>query len=298
MVADAGPRISLVVPSFNAEATIDRALTSIANQHYANLELICMDGASTDGTVEAIARHGDLVSELVSESDAGQADALNRGFSKATGDIFCWLCADDELAEGALQRAAAFLEAHPDVDVVTGGCLRVFDQGVSVQTEPEADFFEQLVLKNTLEQPSTFWRAGAHRRAGELTLKLKYAFDWEYWCRLRRSGAKFASIPDVMSVYYFSDTNLTSTGGRKIAREMYRVVREYGPYRGYIAWIYAALYSVFDLRGFYDADVSHGRLATWSFHATLRLLYALFDRESVNAYNWNFASRQERGLGW
>jgi glycosyltransferase involved in cell wall biosynthesis len=262
------------------------------------LEVICIDGASTDHTVEIVRQYPGLVSQLVSEPDQGQADALNKGFSLASGDVYCWLCADDELAEGAIRAAVEFLVDHPEIDVVTGGCRRAFEGGSSHETMPEEGFADKLLLKNTIEQPSTYWRAGIHRQAGELSLRLKYAFDWEYWCRLKRAGANFASISQVLSVYYFSATNLTSTGGRKIAREMFSVVREYGPYGGRIAWIYAILYAVFDLRGFYDKDVKHGRIARWVFHSTLRVLYALFDQESVNAYNWNFASRQERGLGW
>lgn len=292
------PKLSLVVPSFNAVNTIRRTLDSILNQEYPNLELICVDGSSTDGTSEVMAEYGDLITHFVCEPDRCQADALNKGFMLASGDVYGWLCADDELCDGALASVADFFVAHPEVDILTGGCIRRFDDGEEYITTPGEKFFENLFLMNTIEQPSTFWRAHVHKTTGPLSEKLKYAFDWEFWCRMKAQGFKVSAIDTPLSIYYFSDSNLTSTGGRKIADEMFTIVHQYGPYRGMLAWGYAALYRLFDLRGFYDQDEKKSGGGLILFHATLRLLYLLFDRDSINAYNWNFASRQERGKGW
>lgn len=294
------PRISLVVPARNAADTIARALDSIVAQAYPNLQLIVMDGASTDGTQDVIARYGPRIDHWVSEPDRCQAHALNKGFAAADGDIFGYLCADDELLPGALERMAAVFMADPCADVVTAGCERVFPGDRCVATAPDARFFERLDFVNTLEQPSTLWRAWAHRRAGRFDESYRYAFDWEFWCRLKRAGAHFVALPEPVSRYYFSNTNLTSTGGRKIADEMYRVIKTYGPYEGRLADVYRFLYTTFDLRGYYDADRfdKKPKALVKAHHAFLRALYAVFDRETINAYNWNFASRQERGAGW
>ncbi|MEL7488299.1 MAG: glycosyltransferase family 2 protein [Pseudomonadota bacterium] len=294
------PRISIVVPSFRAAGTIARTLDSLFSQDYPNLQVIVMDGESNDGTVDVIKTYDDRIDFWVSEKDKCQADALNKGFARADGDYFGWLCADDTLLPGALSTMADFLTAHPDCDFVTGGCKRVFNDDAEVVTEPAPDFLDQLDYKNTIEQPSSLWRASAHRRAGELDLTYKYAFDWEYWCRLKRTGATFERIVDPMSVYFFSDDNLTSSGGTKIADEMYRVVKQYGPYNGRLADVYRFLYRTFDLRGFYDPEIK-AEMPEWKqrmFHTVLNTFYYLYDRDTINAYNWNFASRQERGLGW
>jgi len=295
------PSISLVVPCFRAAGTLERALQSIWVQNYEPLELIVIDGAGGDGAAELLKSWDDRIDFWVSEPDRCQAHALNKGFARARGEIFGWLCADDELAPGALARIAQAFAADPGADVVTGGCRRDFNDGADqVVTTPEPRFFEKLDFMNTIEQPSTFWRAHAHRAAGRLDESYRYAFDWEFWCRLKRTGARFEAIDDVLSVYYFSEDNLTSSGGRKIADEMYRVIRTYGPYGGRIASVYRFLFDTFDMKGYYDAD-TRGRIPKWRrglHYGVLRLLYAAFDRESVNAYNWNFASRQERGLGW
>lgn len=294
------PRISIVVPSFRTVDTIERTLRSLIDQNYPNLEIIVMDGASDDGAVDVIRSFDSQLSYWESKPDEGQVDALNKGFRRATGEIWGWLCADDEMAPGTLARIAAEFIAHPGVDVVTGGCLRVFGEGREVATVPGPDFDRRLFFMNTIEQPSTFWRSAAHKAVGELDGAYRYAFDWEFWCRLKRAGFTWRAIDDQLSIYYFSSTNLTSTGGRKIVREMYRVIREYGPKFGALALAYYGLYLGFDLRGFYDAETRDELRARHRtlFWGTLSILYVIFGREPINCYNWNFASRQERALGW
>jgi len=191
--------------------------------------------------------------------------------------------------------------SDPSADVVTGGCIRDFNDGeFQVPTQPDEEFYEKLSFMNTIEQPSTFWRQAAHRVAGPLDESYRYAMDWEFWQRLKSRGCQFRKINDPISVYYFSDDNLTSTGGTKIANEMYRIVKAYGPYNGKIADVYKFLYRTFDLRGYYDKE-TRGKHAKWKtaiFHLVLRFFYIKYDHKTVNSYNWNFASRQERGLGW
>lgn len=292
------PTISLVVPCFNAAATIERTLKSIQDQAYPNLEVILMDGGSKDDTMSIVRRHEKLFAKIVSEKDNGQTSAINKGFRLATGEIFAWLCADDELAPGALQSAAGFFTENPDVDVLTCGCDRVFSDGTIVRTEPRPDTWERIGYHNGIEQPSTAWRAKAHRAAGELDESMHYAFDWEWWNRLRYSGARLAVTPRVCSRYHFSEVNKTSTGARKVVTEMYQVIKRYGPLRGYLADIYMFLYLRFDLYGCYDRPPTGGKTRTFFFKHTIRPLLKLFGRELIYSYNWNFASKQERGLVW
>jgi len=294
------PKISIVVPSYKAAATLERTLLSLLNQNYPRLQIIVFDGGSEDGTVEILQRYDEQIDFWVSEPDEGQVDALNKGFRKADGEYFGWLCADDELELGALTKFVETFNDHPEADVVTGGCIRDFNGEYQVTTAPADDFYHKLSVTNTIEQPSTLWRRTTHLTAGELDGSYKYAFDWEFWCRMKRNNSVFRKIDQPLSVYYFSDDNLTSTGGTKIANEMYRIIKSYGPYNGRIADAYRLLYRHFDLKGFYDKEQQEAR-KTWRnkvFGIVLRLMYMRYDRDTVNAYNWNFASRQERGLGW
>jgi glycosyltransferase involved in cell wall biosynthesis len=299
-MSDAGaalPRISVVVPSLDAAVTMERTLRSIETQRYPNLQVVCMDGGSTDGTVAIVERYPHLVSSFVSEKDRGAAEAINKGFRRADGEIFCWLNADDEFAPGALHCVAEHFRTDPEADVLTGACRRFYADGSSVVTQVPDRFVSAMALRNDIEQPSTFWRASVHRAAGELDESYRLAFDSEWWNRLRARGARFVRIPDVLSHYHFSNDNLTSRGAERVIAELERVTATYASPR--IAGLYRFLYRTFDLRGYYDPPVAKLPPARrFVFRTTLSLLRRLFGREVVDSYNWNWASKQVRGLVW
>jgi glycosyltransferase involved in cell wall biosynthesis len=289
------PRISVVVPSFNAATTMERTLRSIEAQAYPNLQVLCMDGASTDGTQRVVERFPHVVTELRSEKDRGPADALNAGFRRADGDIWGWLNADDEFAPGALHRVAAAFRDHADADVVTGGCLRFYADGSQVRTTVPDRFVSAMALRNDIEQPSTFWRAELHRRAGELDLTYCLAFDWEWWNRFRARGARFVRVPEVLSHYHFSGSNLTSRGAQRVVDEMERVTATYASPA--VARAYRFIYRAFDLRGYYDPPVSELPAARrLLFRTTLSLMRRMFGRDVIDNYNWNWASKQVRNV--
>jgi glycosyltransferase involved in cell wall biosynthesis len=291
------PRISIVTPSFNAASTIERTLRSIEAQRYPNLQLVCMDGGSNDGTQAVIERFPDLVTVFRSEKDAGPADAINKGFRWANGEIFCWLNADDELAPGALDRVARGFRENADADVLTGGCRRFYADGSHVEYAVPDRFINTMALRNDIEQPSTFWRAAIHRKAGELDHTYALAFDWEWWNRLRALGARFVQVPEVLSHYHFSDSNLTSRGAERIIDEMERVTATYASRS--VALAYRFLYRAFDLRGYYDPPIRQLPAARRAlFRATLSLMRRIYGRKVIDNYNWNWASKQVRGVVW
>lgn len=293
------PRITLVTPCLNAEATIARTLDSVRAQAYPNLEYLICDGESRDRTMAIIGAYTDIVSRAVSEKDRNIANALNKGFATATGDIFCYLNADDALAPGALAFVAEYFSTHSQIDLLTGGCQRVFADGSEIVTAPAPDYLQLMSLRNGVEQPSTFWRSAAHRKAGVFDESYALSFDWEWWNRLHRAGARFATTDRVLSVYYFSDDNLTSRGGRRVIDEMERVTRTYAPNGPALASAYRLLFNVYDMNGFYDRPFRE--LPTWRqtlMAAGLAPLYAIFGRDKINAYNWNWASKQIRGKVW
>ncbi|MFZ4612746.1 MAG: glycosyltransferase family 2 protein, partial [Bacteroidia bacterium] len=100
------PKISIITPSYNQGQYIEETILSVINQDYPNIEYIVMDGGSNDQTVEIIKKYESKITYWVSEKDKGQADAINKGFARATGDILCWLNSDDYFFDGTLKFVA------------------------------------------------------------------------------------------------------------------------------------------------------------------------------------------------
>lgn len=291
------PAFSIVVPTFNAAATLARALDSLAAQDWPRLEVMVIDGGSTDATVAIAEGYRPLVTAIVSEPDAGPADALNKGFARATGDLLGWLGSDDELAPGALRDVASVF-ASAACDVIAGACERVYPDGTRAVTRPGPAALAHLTWRNEFDQPALFWRRALMERAGPLDTGLRLAFDWDLWCRFKRDGARFAYTPALLARYHFPAGSLTSTGGRAHAEESFEVIRRHGPYRGRLAYLYRWLYRRYDLTGCYDSPPACGRLRLAEHRVVLRVLRAVAGRALVDGYNWGFASKQERGLPW
>lgn len=297
-VSDDFLKISVVIPNYNSGPVIERALTSIAAQNYPNLELILADGGSTDESIRICRARAERFALIISEKDEGIADALNKGFAKATGELFGWLAADDELAPGALHHWNELFRAHPEVDVITGACLRIYEDGSKSLVVPRADVMERIGFTDGIEQPSTMWRAALHRKVAPLDTSFKLAFDWDLWCRFRNAGARLMPVSQLMSHYHFSATNLTSSSGERVVGELFRVTRKHGPWFGLIAYVYLGIFRCFDMRGCFDKPKTCSMPRRVAFNVTLGILYVIFTRRLIKGYSWKYASRQIRGLVW
>jgi len=292
------PLVSIIIPTFNAASTVARTLESVRRQSYRPLEVIVMDGGSQDRTVAITNEYRDIVSTLISEKDRGQAHAINKGFQIARGDILCWLCADDEFLPDTVQHAVNHFNASPDIDVITGACSRVYPDGTTQIVVPPPDVVELIGIQYRLEQPSTFWRQHVTKNQPALDESFHYAFDWDFFARITRPPHRTLVLSEVMSVYHFSATNKTSTGGRKLVLELREVIRRHGPLEGRLAEVFYFLYRRFDLAGCYDHPPSCTAETRRRFERVLARLERKYPREFLQRYNWNFASRQERSLIW
>lgn len=175
------PKISIITPSFNQAQYLEQTIRSVLLQNYPNLEYIIIDGGSTDNSVEIISKYQNWISYWVSEKDNGQSDALNKGLSHCTGDIFNWINSDDYLEANALNHVAeAFISKN--VDVVCGNC-RVFDGEETVYTYRlwHATSVEQSVIMTSYNQPSTFYSMKFVREFGTFNSQLHYCMDLEMW---------------------------------------------------------------------------------------------------------------------
>ena len=120
------PKISVITPSYNQGIYIEETIQSVLNQNYPNLEYIIIDGGSSDSTVEVIKKYESKIDFWVSEKDKGQADAINRGFAKATGDILCWLNSDDYFFPDTLKYVASQLNIEKK-EILFGEVDHIFE---------------------------------------------------------------------------------------------------------------------------------------------------------------------------
>jgi hypothetical protein len=232
------PRVSVVMPSYNHARYLRSAIESVLSQGYADLELIVIDGGSRDDSVEILKSYGDRL-RFVSERDRGQADAINRGFALATGDVLCWLNSDDMFMPGTVPRVVRAFEAHPHVDFVYG---RGWDIDESGRIIDEAgvltfDLWRLIHQRNFIHQPSCFFRRSLIERVGPIDESLHYVMDWELWIR-------FAAYPGLYVDEFWSYNrvhreNKTQSGQFRRWAEIRRMVARYtdAPCPP-VAWLY------------------------------------------------------------
>lgn len=237
------PKISMVMVSFNQAPYLEQGIRSILDQGYPNLELIMIDGGSTDGSVDILERYRDKVDVLVIEEDRGQSDGLNKGFDRATGDIVSWLNSDDLLLPGALFRVAESFRRHK-VDMVVGGCRQVAANGrdvvLSHHTHLPLGKVTPLPLQDLLNfdgcwlagwfffQPEVFFTRDIWLRSGGgLRLDLYYVLDYDLWVRMAAAGAMIFHIPDYLAASRIHELQKTTFGETPFVPEARRLLAEY-----------------------------------------------------------------------
>lgn len=221
------PTISIVTPSFNQGRYIEETILSVLNQHYPKLEYIIIDGGSTDGSVEIIRKYEDRLAYWVSEKDRGFADAINKGFRKATGDIFFWINSDDLLMKGALYIVGHFFARFPHRKVVFGDRL-IIDHRSNIVRKMRFHFYSNHLFPNhrNIGQEATFWRREIFYQVGGIDESLNYAIDLDLWCRFARID-KIYHIPFFLGAFRQQDSSKTSTIGAVGKKERDRIVKKY-----------------------------------------------------------------------
>ncbi len=182
------PLVSIVTPSYNQARFLELTIRSVLGQDYPNIEYILVDGGSTDGSLEIIKRHADRFAWWVSEKDKGHADALNKGFSHASGEILAWLNSDDTYFPGAIADAVAALQAHPDTGMVYGDADLTNEMGnvIGHFASRQTDYQKLLRGSVHIPQATTFFLKNLWKDVGPLSLSLFYAFDYDLWVRLAK----------------------------------------------------------------------------------------------------------------
>jgi glycosyltransferase involved in cell wall biosynthesis len=165
-------------------------------------EYFVIDGASTDGSVDVLRRYADRLTGWVSEPDRGYADALRKGFERATGDILCWINAGDLLLPGALDAAREALEAT-GADMIFGDDFYIDEAGrvISFSRGYVRDLRAAMLYGGwTPLQDACFWRRSLYERVGGIDAALRYAADYDLFLRFAMTG-KTAYVPKAFSAF-------------------------------------------------------------------------------------------------
>jgi glycosyltransferase involved in cell wall biosynthesis len=173
------PRISVVIPSLNQARFLRWTLNSIVNQRYANIEVIVIDGGSRDDTVQVLRDYDKVLAYWESVPDRGQSHALNKGFRRATGQIYAWQNADDLYLPNVFADVADVFRRHPRHSVVFGDHLEIDGLNAVLCREYAFDIrWGQLVFEGlTCNAQAMFWRREVHERFGFFDERLTYTMD-------------------------------------------------------------------------------------------------------------------------
>src|SRR5919199_2301273 len=173
------PPISIITPSYNQGAFVERTIRSVLSQDVPGLEYVVVDGGSRDETLYVLRRYEDRL-RWTSESDRGQSDAINKGILSTTGPILGWLNSDDLYYPGALRAVLACFEQHPEADVVYGDANHVDEHDTFIDRYPTEEWsFERLRERCFISQPAAFVRRSVVERHGLLDTRVRYSMDYE-----------------------------------------------------------------------------------------------------------------------
>ncbi len=222
-------KFSIVTPSYNQGQYIGATVRSVLSQDYPFVEYIIQDSLSTDETKQVLANIDDQRLNVYFEKDAGQADAINRGFRRSNGDLMAYLNSDDLLLPQALSQIAAYFEINPHVDVVYANRIIVDERGAVIGhwlLPPHCSGVTRLV--DYVPQETLFWRRDIWERiGGTVDASLQFAMDWDLILKFQTAGARIDHIPlftGAFRVHQLQKTQAQIIAGRQ---EMARVRERY-----------------------------------------------------------------------
>jgi glycosyltransferase involved in cell wall biosynthesis len=223
------PLFSIVIPSYNQAAFLEECLCSVLDQSHPAKEIIVMDGGSTDASRAILGKYERRLDFWASETDRGQADAVNKGWARARGDVLGWLNSDDRLEPGALEAAAAASDAHPDAAILYGDVREIDGQGRVIGEKKMAGYgLRSLLLGKNMGQPGVFIPRATYAALGGLDEQLHFALDFEYflrvWTKFPEGGVH---IPQTVASSRVWESSKTLHQGERFGGEYLRVLENY-----------------------------------------------------------------------
>ena len=216
--------VSIITPSYNQAKYLEQTILSVLNQDHPRIEYIIMDGASMDGSVDVIKKYAGRLTHWKSVKDHGQADAINKGFARATGEIVAWLNSDDYYLPGTISTAVKVFEENPRAVLVYGNMLAVDENGQTFNTLNYKQLtLEDLMCFQIIGQPAVFMRRSALQKTSGLDLTFHFLLDHLLWIQLAKHG-KILHVNQTWSAARYHAEAKNVAKAAEFGREAFRIL--------------------------------------------------------------------------
>jgi glycosyltransferase involved in cell wall biosynthesis len=223
------PLITIVTPSYNQGPFLEATIRSVLLQGYPNLEYIVIDGGSTDESVDILRKYEPWLAYWVSERDRGQSDAINKGFTRATGEIYGWLNSDDVYARDALKQVGHYFATVTECEFLYGDGYYMDEAGNKTHSCDWIRPFDHALYltSNFILQPTAFWRRVLWEKTGGLDISYHWAMDWEWFIRAT-ALTRPHYLPTSLAGWRIRPEIKTRSGGAARRAEIAEISRRYG----------------------------------------------------------------------
>jgi GT2 family glycosyltransferase len=216
--------VSVITPSYNQAGYLEQTLRSVLEQDYSHIEYLVVDGASDDGSDQIIKKYGNRLAWWVSEKDAGQGEAINKGLARATGEILAWLNSDDYYLPNAVSSAVKIFQQNPNVVLVYGDMLAVDESGHTTNLLKYKQLsLEDLLCFQIIGQPAVFFRRAAYQKAGGLDTTFHFLLDHHFWIRIAQHG-KMLHVPQTWAAARYHAQAKNRLRAAEFGREAFRIL--------------------------------------------------------------------------
>jgi glycosyltransferase involved in cell wall biosynthesis len=222
------PLVTIITPSFNQAKFLSATYKSVVSQNYPNIEYYIVDGGSTDGSVGLIkdwaSSDNTRLRWWVSENDKGQAEAINKGFARANGEIVAWLNSDDLYMKGAVDKAVEVFKNNPDIGMIFSNVFSIDADGKLINTMIYDDWgLKELMAFNIIGQPGVFMRKEALEGAGYLDPVYHYLLDHHLWLRIADKN-KIKYINDYFAAARFHPDAKNVANATGFSQDAFRIL--------------------------------------------------------------------------
>jgi len=222
------PLVSCIIAVCNGEAYLHEAIDSLLAQTYPQVEIVIVNDGSADGTAGVIARYGDRV-RVLTQANSGVSVARNRGVAMSTGQLLCFLDADDHLDARKFAMQAAALEADPQLDLCDCRTAFFWSPELSTETRQRDPRYPEPFWREPLPGHISTWffRRDLWDRVGEFAPKLRFAEDVDWFSRARDLPMRQTTLPEVLTHRRLHPNNVTARSRDKQVGDLADAVRSH-----------------------------------------------------------------------